>query len=179
MQRHARRRSARGNKGFLGGAIFGAASVPGTLPRTDGTLAGNVLVPNGIGGAIYAAGDGVTVTVQRSTFSGNAAGTGGGIAVYSGASLALATSTVNGNTATTGAGIAGSSASALTITNSTIDANKASGTGGGGIDVASAQNAAAIALNNVTVTDNEPQVSSSTPAPRDHELSLREQRQVV
>src|ERR1043165_4896065 len=71
-----------GNKASFGGAIAGAASISSSVltgnTATDGTLNGTAPVANGIGGAIFVGGAGKTVTVDKSTISGNSAGTGGG-----------------------------------------------------------------------------------------------------
>jgi hypothetical protein len=95
---------------------------------TDATILGGDL-PGGLGGGIEA--DTSSVTLVRSTVTGNEASIGGGVAAIR---VTLVDSTIAGNTASsTGGGIWADQTA--TITNSTVAGNTA-GTGGGGILVA-------------------------------------------
>ena len=90
-----------------------------------------------------------TLTIYRSTISGNTAGEyDGGISNWSG-TLTVTNSTISGNTATnySGGGI-GNFSGTLTVTNSTISGNQAAHSGGG---IYTNNNTM---LNHVTITDN-------------------------
>lgn len=71
-----------------------------------------------------------TLTVSNSTFSGNTAGSGGGIVNFSSGTITIADSTFSGNSATFGGGI-DNAGGALTVVNSTFSGNSAANSGGG------------------------------------------------
>ena len=80
-----------------------------------------------------------TLTVTRSTISGNSAPlVGGGIAnggaLQGSGTLKIIHSTVSGNTSAFGGGVFSASNSALTVTDSAVSGNAAPGGGGGGIE---------------------------------------------
>jgi hypothetical protein len=93
-------------------------------------------------GLIYNEG---SLTLMRSTVSGNTAGDGGGIA--NDGTLTLSSSTVSGNTAGDGGGIYNSSGR-LTLTGSSVSGNTAS-QDGGGID-----NIGSLNVTNSTIANN-------------------------
>jgi hypothetical protein len=112
------------------------------LTVNDLTITGGDL-PGGLGGGIEADTD--SVTLVRSTLTGNRASTGGGVAAIH---VTLVGSTVDGNTAgSTGGGVWADQT--VTATNSTITGNQA-GTAGGGLTVVNT----AIGLLHVTVVAN-------------------------
>ena len=80
------------------------------------------------GGGIYNTGG--TVTVDKSTVSGNSANEGGGFWNDNGATVTITNSTVSGNTANSDGGGLWNNGT-LTITNGTIATNAATGSGGG------------------------------------------------
>jgi len=87
-----------------------------------------------------------TLTVTNSTFSGNIAGGGGGIANQNGGTLNLTNSTLTGNRGDDGAGII--NFGTLTVTNSTLTGNLASPLGGG------IYNQGTLTVTNSTLTGN-------------------------
>ncbi|HZD49884.1 MAG TPA: right-handed parallel beta-helix repeat-containing protein, partial [Silvibacterium sp.] len=104
----------------------------GTLTVSNCTISGN----SGTG-SVNNEGGGVTnfgtMAVSGSTFSGNTAANGGGIFNGDGNTLTLTNSTFSGNSATAkGGGIYNLTGGTLTVTNSTISGN--SGGLGGGIE---------------------------------------------
>lgn len=111
--------------GTDGGGIY---STVGSLAASYSTFSSNT-APSGKGGGIYSFGDFSTLnlTVDKSTFSGNSAGDGGGI--YSVSNAQISNSTFGGNVVTNhGGGLA--SAGILTLTNSTFSGNSAASGGG-------------------------------------------------
>ncbi|WP_158520907.1 choice-of-anchor Q domain-containing protein [Fuerstiella marisgermanici] len=111
----------------------GGISNRGYLTIEDSLISGNTAVSrfytNG-GGLVNAQG---TVIVRSSTFTENAADSGGAILTSgSGSSLDIDDSLLSGNEALTGSGGAIRNSSATTVTNSTISDNRA-GTLGGGV----------------------------------------------
>lgn len=139
---------------YNGGALY---TIAADLTITSSDLTGNS-VNGGVGGAITAGAPG-TVTLQRSTISGNSTSgnmPGGGI--YSLSALTLQKSTVSGNmTAGADAGGGGiyftSSVGGLLVENSTISANTTSGASahGGGIY----SNGSGLTFRNATVSGNQ------------------------
>lgn len=87
---------------------------------------------SGFGGVINAAGPGTTITVKRSTASGNQAHWGSFAHIHDNAKLHLENSTLYGNTATT-AGVLASPGGAYTILNSTIVNNTSLTDNSGGL----------------------------------------------
>ncbi|MCX7791115.1 MAG: CSLREA domain-containing protein [Chloroflexaceae bacterium] len=71
-----------------------------------------------------------TLTVSNSTFSGNSAGSGGGIVNLSSGTLTVINSTFSGNSANFGGGI-DNAGGTVTVTNSTFSGNSANVRGGG------------------------------------------------
>ncbi|MEO0508581.1 MAG: right-handed parallel beta-helix repeat-containing protein [Verrucomicrobiota bacterium] len=106
----------------------------------------------GNGGAIQIQNSGSSVTVERTTISGNSAEAGGGIRSDEG-NVTVIESTISGNEATDGegGGINATRGDQLTVENSTVSGNEASG-GGGGIVVSTGASAtvesSTIAFNN-------------------------------
>jgi CSLREA domain-containing protein len=99
----------------------------GTVTVLRSTFSGNSTSNNG-GGMSNASG---TLTVDRSTFSGNNANFGGGLS--NGGTLTVTNSTFSGNsTSTEGGGIYNNAFGSLTVSYSTFSGNSA-GTVGGGI----------------------------------------------
>ena len=133
-----------------GGGIF----VYGALTLND------CVVHDNQGSGIYNYGSSVTVT--KSTVSGNLGYLGGGI--YNTGAVTVTNSTVKDNVATDGGGIYNNAdlffSATLTITNSTISGNSADGAdgvggGGGGIyNTAGADGNATVTINNSTVSGN-------------------------
>jgi Ricin-type beta-trefoil lectin domain/Chlamydia polymorphic membrane protein (Chlamydia_PMP) repeat len=112
-----------------GGAIFSL----GTVHVSGVTFSGNQspAATGTSGGAISSDNSGATLTVDRSTFTGNTAQEGGGIFTQSATSIA--NSTFTGNRATLfGGGALVSAVGTTRITGDTFSAN--SGPGGGAID---------------------------------------------
>jgi len=125
----------------FGGGIWNS----GTLVMNSTTVSGNSVSANcpigkvcdGEGGGIF--NHYATVTISKSTISGNGAKAGGGI--ENTGTLTMTNSTVNGNTATSlrgpasAGGIVNFNGGTLLINNSTISGNRAQGIGsyGGGI----------------------------------------------
>ena len=132
--------------------LFSATLNIAGVTIVDGNAAGSS------GGAINVAGGSLSLT--RSTLSGNTAMDGGAIAISAAtgfpfflpaASAALAASTISGNTGTAKAGgIENGSTAALTLTNSTLSGNTTLGVGGGILN----EGPASATLTNTTITDN-------------------------
>lgn len=118
-----------------GGAIFNQ----GTLSLIDSTISDNsaILQPLSQGGGLYNAGGMVTIT--NSTFSGNIATTGGGIANSGSGTLTISDSHVSENTASSsGGGIASVNGALTVVIDSTISNNDTGASSeGGGIVVSS------------------------------------------
>ncbi len=108
----------------------GGISSHGPLTIQDSVIHDNS--SDASGGGIYHHAPSATLTISRSTISGNSSFFGGGIQIAAG-SATISHSTVSSNTATfdAGGGIQ-NGGETLTITNSTISGNR-SGTTGGGI----------------------------------------------
>lgn len=121
-----------GNDFWKGGAgVYTGENA--TLVLRDSTVRDNV-VDGGPGGGLYGS-FGSTVTVERSTISGNTASDVGG-GIRSLGDLSLATSTLSGNTATGWhGGGAFQTDGTMTITSSTVTGNSAPGGTAGGLFV--------------------------------------------
>ncbi|HEY8491420.1 MAG TPA: CSLREA domain-containing protein, partial [Dehalococcoidia bacterium] len=118
----------RGNEvGFDGGGLYNGFS--GTATFSDTTVEANTAND---GGGIYNDG---TLTLARSTLSGNNAGRGGGLFNTFDGTATLVNSTVSGNTAVIGGGGVGggirNSSGTLRAAFVTITGNSTNGTGGG------------------------------------------------
>ena len=122
-----------GNAPFAGGGILNR----GTLMLSETAIVGNLTGDGGDGGGIANAGG--SVSISRSTISGNTAGTvvpavgvGGGLSNTNSGSMEVINSTISSNVAGhVGAGIYNENSATLTLTNVTIAANTASSSGGG------------------------------------------------
>jgi hypothetical protein len=135
----------RNNQANVGNAI----NTTGTLTIADSTIANNSPASGTNGnGTVYGNG---TITIDRSTFSGNVAGNGG--ALNLGGVVTIRASTFTGNRASTNDGGAiFANSGTMVIENSTISGNSAFATGGG--LVTSAGVAAAVVINNSTFANN-------------------------
>ena len=107
----------------------------------------------GFGGAIHNNGTTATepLTIENSSFMGNAAARGGGIMNYSGA-ITISNSAINGNSASYGGGIFSegiNGPAALVLSDSTISGNTAANNGGG-IN----NNFGAMAVSGTSISDN-------------------------
>lgn len=117
-----------GNTSHQGGAILAASNV--TIEECDFTNN----VANWFGGAVYIDGTG-TVTVKKSTFTGNSVtddGAGGACFCTSSGSVTLSESTFSNNISAAAdamGGVVSTGSGAITVTNCTFNANQA-GTGG-------------------------------------------------
>jgi CSLREA domain-containing protein len=131
----------------------GGIESSGTLTVAKSTFSGNSTP--GLGGGIDSSG---TLTVTNSTFSGNSAFDGGGIAHSGSSTVAKVTnSTFSGNSAELfGGGIFSSDNSILTVTNSTLSGNAASGAGaaGGGIYKFAGTGSGTVTLKNTIVANS-------------------------
>jgi CSLREA domain-containing protein len=117
----------RANIGVYGGGIRNED----TLTLNNSTVSSNTATD--FGGGIF---NYKTVTLNNSTISGNSTdGDGGGIYNWGAATLTLNKSTVSGNSTTSGSGGAIVNWGLATLTNSTISGNSAGGDGGGIINV--------------------------------------------
>ncbi|MDP6452813.1 MAG: trypsin-like serine protease [SAR202 cluster bacterium] len=129
----------------------GAIRNEGALTVNDSSIAGNT--SGGFGGGVYNALAG-TLTISRSTVSGNTATHGAGGIESNGGNVTILNSTISGNTANGGVGGGiehDSSSGVLSINNSTIAANVASSTNvGGGIAVTNG----AVKIKNSILADN-------------------------
>ena len=128
----------------------------GTLNINNSALSNNVAsVTTSSGGGIDN-GSGSTLTVSNSTFSGNYAGSGGGILNFG--TMTVSNSTFNNNSSISGGGIFNSGGTSNVI-NSTIAGNTSSNYGGG-IYVASG--GGSVTITNSIVSGNTEQVSGQT-----------------
>jgi hypothetical protein len=125
-----------GNSANLGGGIFNYGTLTGTQTVSNSTFSANT-ASGSDGGGIW---NGVTLTVNNCTLSGNSAGSGSGGdggGIFNGHALTVSSSTFTGNTAASGSGggiFSGLyNTVSLTVSNSTFTANSAS-SGGGGIE---------------------------------------------
>ena len=129
-----------GNNATNGGGIYNSyAGFTSTLTLTNSAVDGN-RANNGVAGGIFSGGS--TLSVVRSTISGNTCDAQGG-GIYNGSAsgnpgiATLTNSTVSGNNATgfLSNGVGGiynaSGGNTATLTNTTLTANTASGTGSG------------------------------------------------
>jgi CSLREA domain-containing protein len=120
------------NKETLGGAAIsntGIAPDEGTVSLLRAKVLNNVAASaTNAGGGIGNAGDG-SVTVDRSTISGNrAAGDGGGLSNAGGGSVTVVLSTISGNRSSAdGGGIANTGSGTVDVASSTISDNRADG----------------------------------------------------
>lgn len=169
------------NQSHDGGGI---RNLNATTQMTDSTISGNTVSGafDGFnnGGGIS---NGGTVTLTRTTVTGNAAGdSAGGIGVGNSGSLMLQDSTVSNNSARNGGGIQNfNESSTVTMTNTTVSGNHATSGNGGGIRNLATLNATnstisgntatgtgggityigAIALTNVTIANNSTGINNS------------------
>ncbi len=128
----------------------------GTLNINNSAFSNNVAsVTTSSGGGIDN-GSGSTLTVSNSTFSGNYAGSGGGILNFG--TMTVSNSTFNNNSSISGGGIFNSGGTSNVI-NSTIAGNTSSNYGGG-IYVASG--GGSVTITNSIVSGNTEQVSGQT-----------------
>jgi LPXTG-site transpeptidase (sortase) family protein len=115
----------------------------------------NNTATNGFGGAIYSIADGgaSVISIDKSTFSGNQAGSDGG-AVANDVDTTITNSTFSGNTADDNGGAVAfrpfDTIFSTDITNSTISGNNAKQNGGG----IYFENNGTLSLNNATITGN-------------------------
>ncbi len=123
----------------------------GTLTTSGSTITGNT-ADDGAGGGIYNTG---TLTIVSSTLSNNVSTNGviGGGGIHNeGGTVTIDRSTISGNTALSGGGVSNRmTAGIMTITNSTISGNTANPYSGGGVEVGVQSTTT---LNNVTVSNN-------------------------
>lgn len=125
------------------------------LATVSSSILNNNIANNGAGASNLNPGSSLTVT--RSTISGNSTvagnpstNAGGGLYNISGGTLTVNSSTINGNSTTnTGAGIY--NRSTLTLNNSTISSNTGANWGGGGIRV---EGGGSATLNSSTISGN-------------------------
>lgn len=123
----------------------GGVANSGTLTVINSTFSGNNA---GSGGGIVNLSGG-TLTVTNSVFTNNSANTGGGID-NAGGTLTVANSTFTGNTATLDGGAGIRNSGTLTVTNSAFTANVANAGGnGGGI-----RNSGTLTVTNSTFASN-------------------------
>ncbi len=123
---------------------FGGGIYNRDVLDVTGTIINNNFSKTGGGGIFHVLLNGIpaTLTVARSTLSGNSSDAGGGGIQNQAGTATLTNATVSGNTALgVGGGIALSSAATLNLTNATIAFNKANATGGGIRNIASTINA--------------------------------------
>lgn len=155
-----------------GGALYTYGHTS-SLTIVDSTFTGNVAEATGFaeGGAIE--NDQGVITIRRSLFSGNRAespsSAGGALVLYADEKT-ITDSTFTGNTAERGAGIAVMAAGAVTVTGSTIARNK--GVTGGGlflVDGSSLTLGATIVAGN-TATTASPDCSASAVTSAGHNL---------
>ena len=130
----------------------GVVSNDGTVTLTRTTVSGNS-APNAAGGVGNGNGN---VTLQESTIIGNSASLGGGIQnFFAGQTVTLTDSTVSGNRATNGNGGGVRNFGILNATNSTFSSNSASGVGGG------ITYQGVVTLNDVTIVGNSTGINNS------------------
>ncbi|MGB7250187.1 MAG: filamentous hemagglutinin N-terminal domain-containing protein, partial [Phormidesmis sp.] len=138
----------------VGSGIF--VSNGGSLTLTNSTLSNNNSLAPGLmsGGGIRLDGAGAS-SIVNTTLSGNRAGAqGGGISLTNGHTLTIERSTLSGNTAASGGGISIDGSAGTIINNSTLSGNTASSGNGGALFISSGTTAA---LTNATVTNNSAQ----------------------
>ncbi len=128
----------------------------GTLNINNSALSNNVAAVTTSSGGGIDNGSGSTLTVSNSTFSGNYAGSGGGILNFG--TMTVSNSTFNNNSSISGGGIFNSGGTSNVI-NSTIAGNTSSNYGGG-IYVASG--GGSVTITNSIVSGNTEQVSGQT-----------------
>lgn len=145
-----------GNISGNGGAIF--INGNGNVSITDTTISNNIIRNTGGGGGIFMNNNcsSSTVTIERTTISGNTADSvGGGINKTGACTLNISNSTISGNTTLSAGGGIAHSTGALTLTNSTVSGNLVTSAiapaNGGGIlnDVNGT-----VTLNSVTLSNN-------------------------
>ena len=119
----------------------GGISNAGTLTITKSTLSGNAASFEG--GGIFNTG---MVSITKSTLNGDSAEVGGGI-YNNGGKLTLSNSTLNGNSANDGGGIF-NNVGTVSISNSTLSGNAAHGDGGGTF------NSGMVSISNSTLSGN-------------------------
>lgn len=87
-----------------------------------------VVLTDGRGGGLFTSG---TLSISRSTISGNASISGGGVAVTSAGNVSISQSTVSNNYASNGGGILTEPGASVHVTSSTVNNNQAITSGGG------------------------------------------------
>jgi len=133
-----------GNHANIGGAIY---EPRGTLTVINSNFSGNTAVTDG--GAI----DGSTLRVVDSVFSNNTAGDdGGALVLFSDATISV--STFSGNAAATGGAIVKVVLGNLQLIDSVFDNNAATSAITGGGAIYAAQNTGQVTLTNVTISGN-------------------------
>jgi hypothetical protein len=131
----------------------GGISNGGTVTVTRTTVTGNTAGDSAGGIGVGHSG---SLTLQDSTVSNNSAGNGGGIQNFNESSTVTMTSTtVSGNHATSGNGGGIRNLATLNATGSTISGNTATGTGGGITYIGT------VALTNVTIASNSTGINNS------------------
>jgi predicted outer membrane repeat protein len=141
--------SVTNNKSSTNGGGLSSGGAGSTWTITLSQISGN----QGSAGAGFRIASSPTITVDRSTISGNVGtGVGAGLYLVSTGNLTVTNSTIAGNvTSSNGGGISASAAATVVITNSTIANNEAKGTsGGGGITIGTAS----LTVNNSTIAGN-------------------------
>jgi hypothetical protein len=118
-------------------------------------------VAAGNGGGVY--NNGSTLTIDRSTVTGNSALSGGGIFNRSG-TITATNDLVYLNTATNGGGISNDATlgvATLTLNNCTVSSNTVSGTGAAGSQIYNARQSATATISNSTIVSNNVAVNFS------------------
>lgn len=162
--------------GVGGGGVF--VRGPGHLRVADSTVADNAVTGSGLGGGIYLEGgggqpeDGMGLTLERSTVSGNDALSGGGLYLdrnpTQAVPLEMVNSTISGNSATSfgggircscpddpDAGVPPARLTHMTITANTADSDNNSGSpSGGGIESAQGFGGTPVEVRASIVADN-------------------------
>ena len=133
------------------GAAIGNES-GGNLTVRDSIFVNNAAPNSQAGGAIYNSGNPSTVTIIRSTFTGNTAGEGGAVRNFGTMNISDSTFTGNGGPETQGGAIVTASTGQLNVSNTTISGNTARR--GGGIIGSGPQPGNAATLTSVTLANN-------------------------
>jgi serralysin len=132
-----------------GGGLGTGAGV--TLAIRDCQVAGNRASGYGYGGGISLS-PGGSLVIQDSEFVGNSGGYFGGALSLIGSSVTILRSTISGNSATYGGGIETHN-SHTTLSDSTVEGNRIGGAAGGGAGILAFDNGV-LAVRNSTITGN-------------------------